>query len=55
MTLFSAAVVRDSPTPIIYSEADWIKQSVRELEVLGRNASQGVKYRASMTMAERGQ
>lgn len=54
VTSSTAAVLHDSPTPKVFSEADWDDQAVEEVEKKGRAASNAHKYRASKTLAERG-
>ncbi|KAJ7813659.1 D-lactaldehyde dehydrogenase [Mycena olivaceomarginata] len=53
VTSSTAAVLHDSPTPKVFSEADWDDQAVEEVEKKGRAASNAHKYRASKTLAER--
>ncbi|KIY46821.1 NAD(P)-binding protein [Fistulina hepatica ATCC 64428] len=49
-----AAVIDPKPVPTIYTEESWNNGSVKEVEDKGADASQGDKYRASKTLAERG-
>lgn len=55
MTSSCAAVLQVTTTPKVYSEKDWNEQAPAEVEEKGRAADPMQKYRASKTLAERGE
>lgn len=48
-----AAIVRDEPTPVTFTENDWNQQSLDLVNELGEKAPNMAKYRASKTLAEK--
>ncbi|KAI5992204.1 hypothetical protein EDD15DRAFT_2272940 [Pisolithus albus] len=48
-----AAILRDEPTPVTFTENDWNQQSLDLVNELGEKAPNMVKYRASKTLAEK--
>ncbi|KAG1855935.1 hypothetical protein F4604DRAFT_1799314 [Suillus subluteus] len=54
VTSSGAAILRDSPTPSVFSELDWNEQCLEILKEKGREAPNMMKYRASKTLAEKG-
>jgi len=54
ITSSGAAIIRESPTPITFSELDWNEQSLEIVREKGREAPNPMKYRASKTLAEKG-
>jgi len=55
VTSSTAAVLEDLPSPKVFSEVDWNNQSLKEVEERGRDAHPMMKYRASKTLAEKGE
>ena len=55
VTSSTAAILEARPNPVVLSELDWNNQAVREVEEKGRDAHPFMKYRASKTLAERGE
>ncbi|KAL4259842.1 NAD(P)-binding domain superfamily protein [Pleurotus pulmonarius] len=53
VTSSCAAVLEILPEPKVFSELDWNKQSVKQVEEQGKAASNITKYRASKMLAER--
>jgi hypothetical protein len=52
----SAAAVTGVPSnPPTYTEADWNEVAVNEVKDKGRDAKNDAKYRASKTLAEKGE
>jgi hypothetical protein len=54
VTSSSASILENRSEPTEFSELDWNRQSIQDVEENGRNALQGAKYRASKTLAEKG-
>ncbi len=55
VTSSCASVLHVSPEPKVFSEVDWNEQSIKEVEEQGKDAPGIAKYRASKTLAEKGQ
>ena len=55
MTSSCASILRVSPHPLVFSEADWNEQSIKVIEEQGSSADSVVKYEASKTLAEKGE
>jgi nucleoside-diphosphate-sugar epimerase len=55
VTSSCAAVLQTSPNPQTFSEKDWNEKAVQQVKQLGKNASNFDKYRASKTLAEKGE
>lgn len=53
VTSSAAAVVHNSPEPLLLSEKDWNEQSPKEVEELGAKATPLAQYRTSKTLAEK--
>ncbi|KAF7336883.1 D-lactaldehyde dehydrogenase [Mycena venus] len=53
ITSSCAAIANVSTAPQVLSEVDWSVQAEQEVEEKGRAASNGAKYRAAKTLAER--
>jgi hypothetical protein len=54
VTSSCTSILENRSEPTEFSEVDWDIQSVQDVQENGRNASQGSKYRASKTLAEKG-
>ncbi|KAH8825680.1 hypothetical protein DL96DRAFT_1609607 [Flagelloscypha sp. PMI_526] len=48
-----AAIIENQDTPRVFTEEDWNDQAVNWTKKDGRNAPNGMKYRASKTLAEK--
>lgn len=55
VTSSCASVMHFSPHPLVFSEVDWNEQSIKEIEEKGSSAPNDLKYRASKTLAEKGE
>ena len=52
----TACIMRDAgDEPLVLNEHDWNTSAIEACEKLGRNATPGHKYRASKTLAEKGE
>ncbi len=51
----TACIMRDGDGPLVLDEHDWNNSAIEACEKLGRNAAPGHKYRASKTLAEKGE
>ncbi|KAL4259845.1 NAD(P)-binding domain superfamily protein [Pleurotus pulmonarius] len=53
ITSSCATVLETLPEPKVFSELDWNEQCLKQVEEKGKAASNGAKYQASKTLAER--
>jgi hypothetical protein len=54
VTSSTATILEELSNPAVFSELDWNNQALKEVAERGKDAHPSMKYRASKTLAERG-